>query len=141
MMTGVAVLSLAGLLASDAVGQGKGAPIQTLHTYKGRVSAEQQKQVMGKDRMAVIASEKKLAALWNAWKLEKQPKIDFGKELVIVYTSNTSGLKMSLLLKDGGNLQVLAIATRDIREDFAYDIQVIPREGIKTVEGKEIPKE
>jgi hypothetical protein len=36
-------------------------------------------------------------------------------------------------------LKVLALATRDLRPGFRYQILVVPREGVKTVNGKLLP--
>jgi len=41
---------------------------------------------------------------------------------------------------DKGDVRVLSLATRDIRDDFAYNVLVISRTGVKTINGKEIPK-
>jgi hypothetical protein len=35
----------------------------------------------------------------------------------------------------------VAISTRDLRPGFRYAIKSIPREGVKTVDGKPLPKE
>jgi hypothetical protein len=44
-------------------------------------------------------------------------------------------------LDDQGNLQVLGNATTDSAPGFRYVIATVPREGVKTVDGKELPKE
>jgi hypothetical protein len=42
---------------------------------------------------------------------------------------------------DKGDLQALAIATRDLRPGFRYAVLVVPREGVKTINGKELKEE
>ena len=69
------------------------------------------------------------------------PKVDFDKEIVIVSTTRGSQLRLSAQLEDNGNLQILGIATRDLRPGFRYVMGTVSREGVKTVNKKELPKE
>jgi hypothetical protein len=87
----------------------------------------------------VITNEKDLKALWDAWKLtDKMPKVDFDKELVVVSTTKGSRMNVTLRRDEKGDLIVVAVATRDLRPGLRYMIQVIEREGIKTVNGKKL---
>jgi hypothetical protein len=52
-----------------------------------------------------------------------------------------SKLRLSATLDDKGNLEVLGMATSDLRPGFRYVIATVSREGIKTVNGKMLPKE
>jgi hypothetical protein len=88
-----------------------------------------------------ITSAKDLEKLWKDWKLpDKAPEVDFAKELVIVTTTRGSRLKLGLTVDDKGNLQVGGLATRDLRPGFRYVIATVSKEGVKTVNGKELPK-
>ncbi len=90
-----------------------------------------------------VVSKEGLKELWESWKLAGDvPKVDFDKNLVVTNTTKGGILKLSdVKLKEGGDLQVVAIATRDLRPGIRYLLIVVPREGVKTIEGKEIPKE
>jgi hypothetical protein len=90
-----------------------------------------------------IVSAKGLETVWKAWKIAGDvPKVDFDKNIVV--TAHTVGSKLNLAavnLDDKGNVDVLAIATRDIRPGFRYVLAVVPKDGVKTVNGKALPKE
>ena len=44
-------------------------------------------------------------------------------------------------LDDKGNLQVLGKSSSDLAPGFRYIIGTVPREGVKKVNGKDLPKE
>jgi hypothetical protein len=91
----------------------------------------------------VIVSAKGLEAVWKAWKIEGDvPKVDFTKDIVVAIYSSGSKLNLSAAnLDDKGNLEVLGIGTRDLRPGFRYVLGVVSREGIKTVNKKDLPTE
>jgi hypothetical protein len=43
-------------------------------------------------------------------------------------------------LDEKGNLKALGFASRDLVPGFRYVIISVPKEGVKTVNGKELPK-
>jgi hypothetical protein len=89
-----------------------------------------------------IADAKAFAKLWKAWKLgEKVPDVDFKKNLAVVATTAGSKLNVTTKLGDNGDLKVLALATRDLRPGFRYQIVLVPRDGVKMVNGKELPQD
>jgi hypothetical protein len=88
----------------------------------------------------VIVSEKGWEKLAKAWAIKDPGKIDFTKELLIVGTWKGSSFGLTPTVKDG-DLTVSAAGTKDLRPGFRYQVVAIPREGIKTVKGKELPKE
>jgi hypothetical protein len=136
-----AAVALAGLLAAvaapAALARDKDkdpAPTE----FTGRITADQQKATPAS---GYITNEKDLTKLWDAWKIkDKQPAVDFDKQIVLVATSQSSRLKLTPKLDDKGNLTSLGLATRDLTEDFAYAIVVFSRDGVKTINGKEIGK-
>jgi hypothetical protein len=91
----------------------------------------------------VVTSAARLEKLYKDWKLaDKPPQVDFKKELVIIAVTRGSKLRLSAVLDDtSGNLLILGLATRDLRPGFRYVIATVSREGVKTVDGKELPKE
>jgi hypothetical protein len=89
----------------------------------------------------VIVSQAKWDGLAKAWGIKDPPRMDFGKEFLVVATTHGSQLRLSPKLEDGGNLRTGAVATRDLRPGFRYAIQSVPRDGVKTVNGQELPRE
>ncbi|MCC6419801.1 MAG: hypothetical protein IT429_16330 [Gemmataceae bacterium] len=127
------VLSLAAVLWPAAAAQ-QGA-LKPLREWRGSVMDE----ALMKQAPAgqAIANEKTFAALWKAWEPEKKvPEVNFQKELVLVAATRGSRLNLSTRLTEGGDLKAAALSTRDLRPGFRYHIIVIPREGVKTVNGK-----
>jgi hypothetical protein len=87
----------------------------------------------------VILTEEGLKNLWKVWKIEaSMPKVDFSRNLIVVQTTRGSRLRLSATLDDKGDLKVLGAATADLRPGFRYVVAVLSREGVKTVNGKEL---
>jgi putative lipoprotein len=92
--------------------------------------------------VTVVATAEAWQELWKWWKLEGEtPAVDFAKNLVVVQTTRGSRLNLTVKLDDKGDLKVFALATRDLRPGFRYSLGVVSREGVKTVNGVELPKE
>ena len=89
----------------------------------------------------VIVSQKVWDALVKAWDIKDPPKVDFEKELLVIATTVGSRLSVSGTVDDKGDLKVRAISTADIRPGLRYRIVSFSRAGVKTVNGKELPKE
>ncbi len=86
-----------------------------------------------------VADAKSLEKLWKKWGVEgKVPEVDFKKEIVLVSTTVGSRLNLSARLDDKGNLEVIGAATSDFGPGFRYVIATVSREGVKTVNGKEV---
>jgi hypothetical protein len=106
--------------------------------WKGSVENE----ALAKDAPAVLVDAKALEQLWKAWHIEeKVPVVDFQKQVIILTTTSGSKLRLLASLDDKGNLDVLGMATRDLRPGFRYVMATVSREGIKTVNGKKLPQE
>jgi hypothetical protein len=89
----------------------------------------------------VIVSQKGWEKLAKAWGIKDAPKVNFDKEILVVATTVGSKLNLSTKLDDKGDLKILALATRDLRPGFRFAIKSVSKEGVKTVNGKELPKE
>jgi len=134
MVLFVALLGVA-LLASTALAQKK--EVKLTKTWSGSIEDE----ALSKDAPDSIADAGSLEKLWKKWKIQGDvPAVDFQKELVILATTVGSRLSLAANLDDKGNLQVLGVATRDLRPGFRYVIATVPREGVKMVNGKELKK-
>ncbi len=88
----------------------------------------------------VIVSQTGWDKLAKAWGIKDAAKVDFTKELVVVGTWKGSSFNITPTVKDG-DLTVSAGGTKDLREGFRWKIVSLKRAGIKTVQGKELPKE
>jgi hypothetical protein len=92
------------------------------------------------DAPTTITDAKTLEKIWKTWKLPgKTPEVDFAKDMVV--TSTTVGsrlLNVRAMMDDKGDMLVFGIATMDIAPGFRYVVLVVPREGVKTVNGKKL---
>lgn len=108
--------------------------IKPLKVWRGRVDNALGAQAPAR---GYIANQGELAKLWAAWQIPgKCPWVDFKTQLVLVRTCNCSQISLAPLLNEKGNLQIQVTITKDITPDTAYVMVLIPRQGIRTVEGK-----
>jgi hypothetical protein len=107
-------------------------------TKKWSGSVEDEKAI----KPECLTSAKGLEAVWKAWKIEGDvPKVDFTKNIVVaVYSVGSKLIMAGASLDDNGNLTVLGLGTRDFRPGFRYVLGVVRREGVKTVNKKDLPK-
>ena len=113
-------------------------PVTPVKQYTGSVDDES--LIAGKPPVAVITTAADWEKLWKDWKLNGDvPTVDFGKNFAVVNTTRGGRLTMTLRKDDKGDLQVLGLATRDLRPGFRYALAVVAREGIRTVQGKDLP--
>lgn len=89
----------------------------------------------------VIVSQKGWEKLAKAWGIEKAPKVDFTKELLVVGTWRGSQFKLTPSVSDDGDLKINAAGTKDLRPGFRYRVVSVDRSKVKTVNGKPLPKE
>jgi hypothetical protein len=123
------------LLATEAWAQSK--PVKITMEWKGTVADVS----LQKGAPEVLATPEALEKLWKDWKLAGDPpKIDFDKEIVLVETTFGTKLSVSAQLDDKGDLKVLALASSDFGDGFHYLLASVSREGVKTVNKKELPE-
>lgn len=89
----------------------------------------------------VIVSQKSWEKLAKAWDIKDPPKVDFDKELLIVWATVGSKLSLSSTVDDKGDLKITAVSSADLSPGFRYAIKSVSRDGVKTVGGKNLPKE
>jgi hypothetical protein len=90
----------------------------------------------------LITDPKTFTKLWQAWKVGgKMPAVNFKKELALVATTSGSRLNTTARLTAAGDLKVLSMATLDFAPGFRYQIVLVPRDGVKTVNGKPLAKD
>ena len=88
----------------------------------------------------VVVSQKGWDTLAKAWGIKDAPKVAFAKELLVVGTWKGSSFNLTPAVKDG-DLSVRALGTKDLRPGFRWKVVSVARDGIKTVQGKDLPKE
>lgn len=133
--TMVALATTVALFASIA--RAEKSPVKPTTEIEGSVDDAE----LAKEAPKFIASEGDLDKLWKAWgRADKPRKVDFAKELVVLSTTRGSRLRLVVTLDENGNLEVGGLATKDLRPGFRYVIGVVPREGVKTIGGKELPQ-
>ena len=114
-------------------------PLKATNTWMGSVDDEKLAKEMPEN--GVITNAKDFEKLVKAWKVaEKVPEVNFDKEIVLVATTDGSRLTLNASLDEKGDLKALGLGTRDLRPGFRYVIISVPKEGVKTVNGKELPK-
>ena len=114
-------------------------PLKATNTWTGSIDDEKLAKEMPEN--GVITNAKDFEKLVKAWKVaEKVPEVNFDKEIVLVAKTEGSILKLNPALDEKGDLKALGLATRDLRPGFRYVIISVPKEGVKTVNGKELPK-
>ena len=111
-------------------------PVKAVKEWNGSV-ADDDAAASGETK--VITDATGLEKLWTAWKLEgKAPEVDFKKEFVAVITSRGSRLSFFTKSEEDGSLSIGGLGTRDLRPGTRYVIGTFSREGVKTVNGKEL---
>lgn len=89
----------------------------------------------------VTVTKKGWDELLKGWDVKAPFEVDFDKQLVIVATSQGSGLTLTTELNEKGDLLVKGVATADLRPGFRYALKRVDRAGVKTINGKPVPKE
>ncbi|MDW8266298.1 MAG: hypothetical protein RMJ52_13320 [Gemmataceae bacterium] len=134
---GIGVAVILGLTVMAAAAPPK--PVKPTNTWRGSVADEKLAKEMPED--GVITNAKDFEKLVKAWKVaDKVPEVNFEKELVLVAHTPGSRISLNPVLDDKGNLTVITLATQDLGTGFRYIMISVPRQGVKTVNGKELPK-
>jgi hypothetical protein len=138
--TAVIALAVTGLTdAQEKKDEKKDEKKATVDLFASLDDRELQKAAPESGVIASVAAWEKLA---KAWGIKEPARVDFDKEFLFVATTVGSRLNVTGgRIDDKGDFKVAAIATRDLRPGFRYSIKSFPREGVKTVNGKELPKE
>lgn len=86
----------------------------------------------------IITTQKEWDVVVEKWRLKDVPKVDFTKEILIVGSSRSTTFDLTHVVKNG-NLTITNTGVKDTREGFRWRVLSVKREGIKTVQGKELP--
>jgi hypothetical protein len=114
-------------------------PLKPTNTWKGSVDDRKLAKEMPEN--GVITNAKDFEKLVKAWNVaEKVPEVNFDKEIVVVAKTDGSILNLNPVLNEKGDLKTAGFASQDLVPGFRYVIVSVPKEGVKTVNGKELPK-
>jgi hypothetical protein len=137
MLRMLALLSLPALFLTLSIAHAEAKEVKATKQWAGSVENDE----LAKEAPAFIADAKELEKLWKSWKIEeKVPKVDFDKVLVVVMTTGGSRINFGAKLDEKGNLSLVGMATLDLVPGFRYIIATVSREGVKSVNGKEVKK-
>jgi hypothetical protein len=132
----VGLVALVVLAPGEARAQKKSVPL--IQEFSGSVADE----ALVKGTPECITTEARFDKLWKLWKLKgKTPAVDFKVDMVVIVTGSGSKLSLTTRLDDKGNLETLGAGTLDLAPGFRYVIGVVSRDGVKTVNGKALPKD
>ncbi len=89
----------------------------------------------------VVVSQKVWDKLTKAWGITDAPKVDFTKEILVMGTWKGSSFSITPTVDSEGDLKITSFGTKDLRPGFRWKVLSLPRDGIKTTQGKALPKE
>lgn len=130
LMAALVVTLSAGVVLADEVSE----------LAKGKIADAALQKLAPKS--GFITDDKTFAKLWKAWRPDEAvPEIDFRKEMVIVGTADGPNLVIfEPQLQDDGDLKFVVASTRMFGPGFGYRLVKVPRDGVKTVNGKSIER-
>ncbi len=136
----IACVILGLLTTVDVVSAQKGGtPIKPTQTWSGTIADDEAAKLAPK--IGFLIHQKAFEELWTGWKLkDKAPTINFEKQIVVVTLAigGPNVPRASFTRNDKGDVKVLALSTLIGGPGFGYSIDVLNREGIKTIQGKAI---
>lgn len=113
--------------------QAAGREIKPLKEWRGRVAPALQ---WTHPARGFPVNQEEVDRLWAAWQISDKPTVDFQTQLLLVGTCTCSHITLHPRLDDQGDLTVGVTMTKDLTEDAAYVIFLVPRQGVRTIKGK-----
>jgi hypothetical protein len=128
------------IVSSDTASNVVQVPAGVERPWSGIISdADKEKE---RPASGVIGTEKDFQDLWQSWRgNEELPKIDFAQLFVVVMTSKEDPLVgLSFEGPDAsGNIKLIPlVGPGKMHRGFSYVMMQVPRDGIKSVEGKPV---
>lgn len=136
-----ALVMLGFTLVLQPLDAGDKTPVKASQTWRGKIAEKEAAKLA--PTAGFLTTQKAFEELWEGWKLkDKAPTINFEKEIVIVTVSSGGpNVPNTTFTLTKGDLKVAAIQTLIAGPGFGYSIDVVPRDGIKTIQGKAISEE
>lgn len=116
-------------------------PTEVLEVYTGYVEDGEYGTVTS--RHDFIVDQQAFDEVWDEWNpTEVAPEIDFDENMAVVATVfGPNEIMMQPTLDMEGNLMLKAASTKMGGPGYSYEIQVIPREGVESVNHVDINRE
>jgi hypothetical protein len=113
--------------------------VKPTREWSGSAQEEAQRDVPAD---GLVTNERALARLWQALKPGAAvPAVDFQKDLVLVQTTRGSRLRLSARLSGDGDLKVTGFPTGQQQPGLRYQVVVVSREGVVTVNDRALPRQ
>jgi hypothetical protein len=114
-------------------------PVKVVKEWGG--SVDDRKKEKEAPKSGFLTDQATFDTLWRSWNVSPTvPTIDFSKNLALVGTSHGSKVNVVATLDSRGNLGEVVVGTTDEKPGFRFNIKVVSREGVKTVNGVALPK-
>jgi hypothetical protein len=108
--------------------------IQPLRKWSGRMERDLRWAYPAR---GFLINQEELDRLWADWRIAgEKPRVDFATQMVLVRTCTCSHITLHPRLDPQGDLTIGVTITKDLTQDAGYVIFLIPRQGVRTVEGK-----
>src|SRR5262245_40016173 len=131
----VAALALVAAVAAPALA----APKKIKPDDSARGEVKDRKLMKDAPKEGYITDRKVYEDLVKKWDVKDAPKADFRKQMVLVATTTGSKFVAEGNVRlDDGDLQFKVGSTRDLRPGFRYILLVVPKAGVKKVNGKDV---
>jgi hypothetical protein len=128
-------LTICGLLLTKAAFAAETTEMKPEQSWQGSAKDDEKAKTVPK----IVIGAEKFAEAWKACeRTDPSPTIDFQKHFVVILTTQGSRVNPRVVLGTEGDVRVAGMATRDFLPGFRYVIGVYPREGVKTVNGKDL---
>ncbi|MGF1582325.1 MAG: hypothetical protein ACFCD0_23620 [Gemmataceae bacterium] len=114
--------------------------IRPTSRWSGRIPVD-----LANKSYALVTGRKSWAALWKTFKQPGEvPAVDFSKLLILVGTTDGNFVDLTSALYRDGDLRITIRSSFQFdagkkKEGGAFVIIAVPRDGVKTVDGKPIP--
>ncbi|MFO1313522.1 MAG: hypothetical protein U1F41_15815 [Burkholderiales bacterium] len=127
-MTGVLVLVAALGLAGAAVAS---TPVKVEKTWTGHMPVAVPPLVQSS-----VAASEAWKGVWATCQMQgAAPDIDFDRKLVLVAVRRSSVVRFSEVALDGANLVTKVVASPDVPKRMTCALALVPRTGVRTVNG------
>jgi hypothetical protein len=126
------------LLSTNAgqAGEGKKA-IKATQKWSGKIADPTLRSAAPKS--GYLLNQKAFEELWTKWMLkDKAPEVDFDKQIVLVHLAGGPNTPSASYTLEKGDLRAKVLSTLIAGPGFGYSIEVLPKEGVKTYQGKAI---
>ncbi|MFZ5832108.1 MAG: hypothetical protein ACOY3P_18645 [Planctomycetota bacterium] len=116
-------------------------PVRILAQFSGKLPDTRLQKLAPEN--GFIVEKQQWTRLWKAWRGDEElPDIDFETDMVLVFTADgPNNVGCEPMLAQNGDVQANAMSTLIGGPGFGYLLMQIPRQGVRSVNGKPLPGE